>query len=178
MKEYKYKGQTFQVDAAGGCEMKVSDSKNTITITPNSSGASVYRVSTVKGGWWWHTNTVEESLNRACRELLESGTAISPEEACKALADFVGKLVGAPFGLSCLNLTSRNPALILLGSSLFRHPLTDMLPVKSDAVGVDLEIDGCIQPPPHPHPLHRQPRPLADGPRLAPPPRRRPRRRR
>lgn len=92
MKEYEFQGETFQVDASGGCEMKVSDKENTITISLNNGGPSVYKVSTVKGGWWWHTNTVEESLNRACRELLESRKAIAPEDACKALTDFVEAL--------------------------------------------------------------------------------------
>ena len=92
MKDYKYKGETFQVDATGGCEIKVSDNKHSITISLNNGGPSVYKVSTVKGGWWWHTNTVEESLNQACRELLKSRKAITQEEACKALTEFVGTL--------------------------------------------------------------------------------------
>ena len=29
MKEYKYQGETFQVDDSGGCEIKVSDGQNT-----------------------------------------------------------------------------------------------------------------------------------------------------
>ena len=49
MKEYKYQGETFQVDDSGGCEIKVSDGQNTISITPNNDGPSVYKVSTVKG---------------------------------------------------------------------------------------------------------------------------------
>ena len=92
MKDYKYQDETFQVDNSGGCEIKVSDKLNTISITPNSGGGSVYKVSTVKGGWWWYTNTVEESINRACRDLVESRTSITPEEACNALTEFVDTL--------------------------------------------------------------------------------------
>ena len=89
MKEYKYQGETFQVDDSGGCEIKVSDGQNTISITPNNDGPSVYKVSTVKGGWWWHTNSVKESVDRACSDLIESRKAITSEEACKALSEFV-----------------------------------------------------------------------------------------
>lgn len=92
MKEYKYQGETFYVDDSGSCEIKVSDKVNTISITPNSDGPSVYKVSTVKGGWWWHTNSVKESVDRACRDLLESRNATTPEEACKALGEFVASL--------------------------------------------------------------------------------------
>ena len=92
MKEYKYKGEMFQVGATDSCELKVSDKVNTISITPNTGGPSVYRVSTLKGGWWWHTNSVEQSIDRACQELVESRTAISPEEACKALSEFANNL--------------------------------------------------------------------------------------
>ena len=92
MKEYEYKGETFYIADSGSCEIKVSDKANTISITPNNAGASVYRVSTVRGGWWWHTNSVKESVDRACRELLESRSATTPEEACKALGEFVDTL--------------------------------------------------------------------------------------
>ncbi len=92
MKEYKYQDETFQVDDSGGCEIKVSDRVHTISITPNKDGPSGYKVSTIKGGWWWHTNSVQESVDRACRELIESRTAISPEDACKALSEFVQDL--------------------------------------------------------------------------------------
>ena len=92
MKDYKYEGEIFQVDDSVGCEIKVSDGVNTISITRNNGGPSVYRVSTVKGGWWWHTNSVPESVDRACLELIQSRKAITPEEACKALSEFVKNL--------------------------------------------------------------------------------------
>ena len=88
MKEYKYQGELFQVDDSGGCELKVSDGVNTLSITSNSGGPSVYKVSTVKGGWWWHTTTVQESLDRACRDLIDSRSVITPEDACKELHEF------------------------------------------------------------------------------------------
>ena len=92
MKEYKYEGETFQVEDLDGSEVKVSDGLNTVSITFNKGGPSLYRVSTIKGGWWWHTNTPEESLNRACRELIEHRKSISPEEALKGLSEFVDNL--------------------------------------------------------------------------------------
>ena len=93
MKEYKYSnGEVFQVDYADECEIKVTDGKNILSITLNTEGASTYRVSTVKGGWWWYTNTVEESVNRACRELIDSRSATSSDEACRAMQDFVDQL--------------------------------------------------------------------------------------
>ena len=88
-KKYEYQGETFSIEDTDNCEIKVSDGFNVLSITPNSGGPSVYRVSTVKGGWWWHTNTVEESIDRACRDLIESRKDVTSEEACKALHEYV-----------------------------------------------------------------------------------------
>lgn len=92
MKEYVYNGQRFEVEDSDACELKVSDKMNTVTITLNRGGPSVYKVSTVKGGWWWHTNTVEQSVRRACQELIEAREAIPPEVACGDLRKFVDDL--------------------------------------------------------------------------------------
>ena len=92
MKEHKYKGESFLIEDTGACEIKVSDKTNTVSVTPSSGGPSVYRVSTVKGGWWWHTNTVEESVARACRELIDYRGTISKEAACEALHKYVEDL--------------------------------------------------------------------------------------
>ena len=92
MKEYVYNGERFEVDDADACALKVSDKINTVTITLNSGGPNVYQVSTVKGGWWWYTNTVEESVRRACQELVKAREAIPPEVACGDLHKFVDNL--------------------------------------------------------------------------------------
>ena len=92
MKEYKYKGELFLIEDADACEIKVSDKTNFVSVTPNIGGPSVYRVSTVKGGWWWHTNTVEESVAQACRELIEYRNTISQEVACETLHKYVENL--------------------------------------------------------------------------------------
>jgi hypothetical protein len=89
MKEYKYEGETFQIDDSGGCEVKVSDGENTAVVTLNS-GNSVYRVSV--GGGAWATNTPEASVQRACRQLIAFRNAPSTEDACKALSGFVESL--------------------------------------------------------------------------------------
>ena len=92
MKEYKYNGQSFLIEDTTACEIKVSDKVNTVSVTLNSSGPSVYRVSTVKGGWWWHTNTVQESIAQACRELIEHRSVTPSEVACEDLHKFVESL--------------------------------------------------------------------------------------
>ena len=92
MPDYPYQGEKFQVDESDSCEIKVSDGVHTLSITPNGSGPSVYKVSTVKGGWWWHTNTVKESVDRACRDLIDSRRVPTPEEACEELSEFVKSL--------------------------------------------------------------------------------------
>ena len=92
MKEYKYNGESFVIEDTTACEIKVSDKANTVLVTPNSGGPSVFRVSTVKGGWWWHTNTVQESIARACRELIDHRSATSEEVACEDLHKFVESL--------------------------------------------------------------------------------------
>ena len=89
MKEYKYNGEIFSVEDTKACEIRVSDKVSTVSITLNESDASVYKVSTVKGGWWWHTNSVEQSIERACRALIDHRKATPSEAACEALHKFV-----------------------------------------------------------------------------------------
>ena len=96
MKEYIYEGRPFLVEDAGACEIKVSDKTNAVSITLNASGPSVYRVSTVKGGWWWYTSTVQESVERACRELIDHQAAIPAEAACEDMHKFVAALSPNP----------------------------------------------------------------------------------
>ena len=91
-KKYEYMGETFQVEDTDNCEIRVSDRVHTLSITPNIGGPSVYRVSTVKGGWWWHTNTVKDSIDRACRDIVESRESTKPDEACEALHKYVKDL--------------------------------------------------------------------------------------
>ncbi len=62
MAEYEYQAETFLVEALDNCEIKVSDGINNESITLNSGGPTVYKVSTVKGGWWWHHDTVEDAV--------------------------------------------------------------------------------------------------------------------
>ncbi len=93
MTQYEYNGETFFIDdAADTCEIKVSDKTNTVSITLNQNGASTYRVSTIEGNWWWHTSTVEESVNRACRVLIDYEKATPSEEACADMHKFVKNL--------------------------------------------------------------------------------------
>ena len=92
MKEYKFNGEPFLIEDTKACEIKVTDKQNTVSITLNSGGPSAYKVSTIKGGWWWHTNSVQESITRACRELIQYRSATSPEEACENLHKFVEDL--------------------------------------------------------------------------------------
>ena len=89
MKEHKYDGETFFIEDTDACEIKVSDKTNSVSVSLNSGGPTVYKVSTVKGGWWWHTNTVEESVARACRELIDYRNSISNDVACDALHKYV-----------------------------------------------------------------------------------------
>ena len=49
MKEYVYNGEAFVIEDTNACELKVSDKVNTVTITLNSGGSSVYRVSHSQG---------------------------------------------------------------------------------------------------------------------------------
>lgn len=92
MKEYKYQGEEFLIRDLSTCEVEVSDNTNTVSITLNSGGPSVYKVSTVKGGWLWHTNTVETSVARACQELIDHRRATPKEVACEDLHKFVESL--------------------------------------------------------------------------------------
>ncbi|MCY4070562.1 MAG: hypothetical protein OXG60_04650 [Chloroflexi bacterium] len=92
MAKYEYQGETFQVEATDTCKIEVSDGVNTVSITLNSGGPTLYKVSTVKGGWWWHHDTVEDSVIRACRELVKARADIDSDEACKSMSEYVAKL--------------------------------------------------------------------------------------
>lgn len=92
MKEYKYNGEAFFIEDTDACEIKVSDKINSVSVSLNGGGPSVYKVSTVKVGWWWYTNTMEKSVARACRELIDHRNSISKEVACKDLHEFVDSL--------------------------------------------------------------------------------------
>lgn len=91
---YIYSGEKFQVDDSADCEVKVTNGINTVLITYNNTGSSVYRVSLMGTDTWWALNTPEESVVQACRGLAKyrAKTSNSPEDACKALHEFVEQL--------------------------------------------------------------------------------------
>lgn len=92
MKEYEYAGEKFSLEDVGGCGINVTDGLNTVSITLNNSDVSVFKVSTVNGGWWWHTNSAKESVDRACRVLIDHRMAAPKDTARKELRDFVEDL--------------------------------------------------------------------------------------
>lgn len=92
MAKFEYQGEIFQIDDSGDCEIKVSDGTSTVSITLNSGGPTVYKVSTVKAGWWWHHDSLDDAVARACRELVKARTDISPDHACKEMSEFVANL--------------------------------------------------------------------------------------
>ena len=92
MAKYEYLGETFQIADSDNCEIKVSDGTNTVSITLNSGGPTVYKVSTVKAGWWWHHDSVEDAVRRACQELVKARAGVNREDACKEMSEFVASL--------------------------------------------------------------------------------------
>lgn len=92
MAKYEYQGETFELAESDDCEIKVSDGTNTVSITLNRGGPTVYKVSTVKGGWWWHHDSMQDAVNRACLELGKARTDVSPDDACKEMSEFVANL--------------------------------------------------------------------------------------
>ena len=94
MPEYEYLGDTFQIIDSDNCEITVSDGTNTVSITLNRGGPTVYKVSTVKAGWWWHHDSVEDAVKRACQELVKARTDVNSDDACKELSEFVANLEG------------------------------------------------------------------------------------
>lgn len=92
MAKYEYQGETFELLDSGDCEIKVSDGKNSVSITLNRGGPTVYKVSTAKGGWWWHHDSVQDAVNRACRELVKARSGVSADDACKEMSEFVDGL--------------------------------------------------------------------------------------
>ena len=92
MAKYEYQGEPFKIVDTGNCEIKVSDDINTVSVTLNSGGPTVYKVSTVKAGWWWHHDSLKEAVIRACRELVKAKTDVGPDDACKEMSEFVDGL--------------------------------------------------------------------------------------
>ena len=89
MAAYKYQDETFEVDNADSCEIKVSDGTNTVSITTEVVG---YRVHAVAGNWGWNISNVAQAVDKACQELIDSRTRASREDACKQLLEFVDSL--------------------------------------------------------------------------------------
>ena len=98
VKEYKFQGETFQIDDSG-CdgssewEMKVSDGEGTVLITPHITRHSQY-MAVFPGQAQTTSDTPEGALDDACRLLINYRPVDlpTPEYAGKALCDFVDKL--------------------------------------------------------------------------------------
>ena len=94
MAEYKFKSESFKVDDAGDCSVKVSDGTNVASITLNSGGNTVYRVSVVGSSTWWAINEPGAAVEQACKALIQfrAKEAVAPADACKAMSKFVADL--------------------------------------------------------------------------------------
>ena len=98
MKEYKYQGETFQIDDSGcdgssGWEMKVSDGEGTVLITPHITRHAQYMV-VYPDHAQTSSDTPKGALDGACGLLISYRPVDlpTPEDAGKALCDFVDKL--------------------------------------------------------------------------------------
>lgn len=89
MKEYKYEGETFQIQQVGECEIKVSDDKNTVSIT--AKGAR-FKVHSITGGGGWTLDSPSDALPYACGELLAKRRFPERQDACEALSKFYDSL--------------------------------------------------------------------------------------
>lgn len=89
MAEYKYQGETFEVDSSDNCEVKVSDGLNTVRVVVNGGG---YQFRSPTGVSGLITDTVQDSVESACRELVRMKSLLSRDYACKELSEFVHKL--------------------------------------------------------------------------------------
>ena len=102
MKEYEYEGEAFQVDDSG-CDgssdwaVKVTDGKNTAVITWFSGydviEGFVYHVQVQENHWNTKlAHSPEEAYQQAAEMLIRQRQApppTTPEEACKALIEFI-----------------------------------------------------------------------------------------
>ena len=98
MKEYKYRGETFQIDDSGcdgssGWEMKVSDGERIALITPHITRHTQYQIS-IPGEVQGSANSPEEAVNTACGLLISYRPVDlpTPEDVGKSLCEFVDKL--------------------------------------------------------------------------------------
>ena len=89
MREYKYQGESFSVEMLNDCEARISDDKNSTTISLSSGGAK-YVVSAVnRSGGGQAANSVGDAIAYACKMLIQYRNR---EGICKDLEDFVALL--------------------------------------------------------------------------------------
>ena len=93
MAEYKYKGETFLVEKANDCEVRVTDGEFVVAITKDTQIGGVYAV-TLQGGGWRKAHTPEQAFEVAGDYLVRAREARrnEPGDPCKALSEFVEKL--------------------------------------------------------------------------------------
>ena len=98
MKEYKYQGETFQIDDSG-CdgsskwEMNVMDGERTALITPHITRHTQYMIS-IPGEVQGSSNSPEGAVDTACKLLIDYRPVVlpTPQDAGKSLCEFIDKL--------------------------------------------------------------------------------------
>ena len=94
MAEYKYQGKTFQVEENSDCKWEVTDGVNTAYIglhpSINSEAQTLYQVEikNTRGG----QSTPQAAIDTACVLLIKYRDRVSPEDACKAMSEYVRNL--------------------------------------------------------------------------------------
>ncbi|MCY4539301.1 MAG: hypothetical protein OXE52_13870 [Chloroflexi bacterium] len=88
--KYEYGGETFQIDGAGDCELKVSDDANTVTISPRPSSGG-YTI-TANGRGRYGGNSVNDAVRNACQELIDERTRPTRDELCDSMSTFIEEL--------------------------------------------------------------------------------------
>ena len=93
MAEYKYDGETFQVEKVSDCEARVTDGQFVVSITKDTQIDGVYAV-TLQGGGWMKADSPESAFDKAGSYLVKARKAMNnkPTDPCKALSEFVDKL--------------------------------------------------------------------------------------
>ncbi len=95
--DYNFNGKTFQVDdskcdGSSNWEVKVTDGKSHAVITWDNKRHK-YRVEQVEGHSVWQLLTESEAVAYACNSVKDYSerAGITPEQACKALEDYIGQ---------------------------------------------------------------------------------------
>lgn len=93
MKQYKYKGEVFQITQDEDCKLLVSDGINSVSVEVSGTIGQAPFSYRLENGLGWQATTEKNAIEGACQKLIElKRPRPAREELCKSLSEFYDKL--------------------------------------------------------------------------------------